>query len=94
MALHLLVLSFFVSIPPAKYFFATCMGTVVVWGLVFSLKEQQRKVGIAVGLLLALVIQQLAFQIWRSELAGIWWPLLQFFSLQYVVILSLSRSSG
>jgi len=93
-ALHVLVLSFFMSKPPAKYFFATCMGTVVVWGIVFSLKEQRRRAGIVVGLVVALVIQQVAFHVWRSELAGIWWPLVQFLSIQCVVVSSLSSSPG
>jgi predicted tellurium resistance membrane protein TerC len=81
------------SKPPAKYFFATCI-EVVVWGIVCSLKEQKRRVGIITGLVGALVIQQVAFHVWRSEMTGIWWPLVQFLSLQCVVVSSLSSSPG
>ena len=93
-ALHFFALSFFMWKPPAKYFFATCMASVVVWGTVFSRKEHRRRAGVVVGLGVALVIQQLIFQVWRSEMTGIWWPLAQFLSIQYVVASSVSSSPG
>ena len=93
-ALHLIVLSFVFCKPPAKYFLITCVGTVVVWGTVFSLREQKRRAGIVTGLLLLLAFQQATFHFWRSEQAGFWWPLVQFLSLQYLVALRCGSSSG
>jgi len=92
--LHVFALSLFFSKPPGKYFFVTCIGTIVVWGWVFSLRAQKRKVGIIAGVVVALVIQQFAFHVWRAEIPGVWWPLLQFASLQCLVALSCSSSLG
>jgi hypothetical protein len=43
-------------------------------------------------LLLQLAIQQVAYHAWLSAQAGVWWPLAQFLSLQFVVALRLSSS--
>jgi len=87
-ALHLLLLSFFVFRPPAKYFLVTCIGTIVVCGLLFSIKMRKTWVRVVAGLLLPLATQQAVFQFWRCELPGVWWPLVQFLSFQYLVVYS------
>lgn len=92
-ALHILVLSFFMSKPPAEYSLFTCVGTVAVWGMVRLVKKEKRMVGIIIGFLIALVIQQTAFYIWGSAQKEFWWPVVQFLSLQLVVLLSLDMSS-
>ena len=92
LALHLIALGFFFYKPPAIYFLVVCFSTVVVWSLVFSLSSRKRRAGIIAGLLLQLAIQQAAFLLWVSGHAGVWWPLAQFLSLQYVVALRASSS--
>ena len=44
------------------------------------------------GLLLQLAIQQVAYHVWLSSQAGVWWPLVQFLCLQYVVALRFGSS--
>lgn len=93
-ALHVLLASLFLSPHPGKYAFSACLATIVIWGTLYYLKQHQRSAGIIAGFLLALVVQQIAFHVWRSEFADIWWPLVQFLSLQYVVAGALRSSAG
>jgi len=89
LALHLIVLGFFFYKPPLNYFVVTCLSTVIVWSAVFSLGKRRKWAAIIAGSLLQLAIQQVTYHAWVSDQAGIWWPLAQFLSLQYVVALSL-----
>jgi hypothetical protein len=90
LALHLIVLGFFFYKPPVNYFVVICFSTVIVWLVVFSFSSRKRRDGIIAGLLLQLAIQQVAYHAWVSDQAGVWWPLAQFLSLQYVVALRLA----
>jgi hypothetical protein len=94
LAVHLIVLAFFFFKPPGNYFMATCLSTLVVWSVVFSAKWRGRRIAIVAGCLFQLLFQQVLFHVWVSGQAGIWWPLLQFLSLQYVVVVRLSSSAG
>ena len=92
LAVHLIVLSFFFFRPPVNYFLVTCLSTVIVWSVVFQFSSRKRWAAVIAGLLLQLAIQQVAYHAWLSAQAGIWWPLAQFLSLQYVVALRLASS--
>lgn len=90
-ALHLIVLGFVFFKPPLNYFAVICLSTIMVWAAVFSRKRRLRAAIIA-GALVQLAIQQVAYHSWLSNQTGVWWPLLQFLSLQYVVALRLGGS--
>lgn len=91
-ALHLIVLGFFFFKPPLNYFAVTCLSTVIVWSVVFSFGKRRKRAAIIAGSLLQLAIQQVAYHAWLSDQAGVWWPLAQFLSLQYMVALRLGSS--
>ena len=92
LAVHLIVLSFFFFKPPVNYFVVTCLSTVIAWSVVFSFSSRKRWAAVGAGLLLQLVVQQVAYHAWLSDQAGVWWPLAQFLSLQYVMALRLGSS--
>ena len=91
-ALHLIVLGFLFFNPPLNYFVVTCFSTVIVWSVVFGFGRRKKWVSIIAGSLLQLATQQVAYHCWLSGQAGVWWPLVQFLSLQYVVALRLGSS--
>ena len=91
-ALHLIVLSFFFYKPTVNYFVVACLSTMVVWSVVFAFSSRKRRAAVIAGLLLQLAIQQVAYHTWLADQAGVWWPLAQFLSLQYVVALQLAGS--
>ena len=88
-AVHLIVLGFFLFKPPLNYFAVTCLSTVVVWPTVFWFRKRNRRTAIIAGSLLQLGTQQFAYHAWLAGQAGVLWPLLQFIALQYVVALRL-----
>ena len=45
----------------------------------------KRGVGLIAGAGLSLAVQQAAYQVWKAELGGFWWPLAQFFAVQLLV---------
>ena len=89
-ALALIALPFFFYKPTVNYFAVTCVGTIVVWSGVFAWFTQRSWLGITVGAVLQVAIQQVAYHAWLSGQAGIGWPLVQFIALQYVIVLRLS----
>ena len=91
-ALHLIFVAFFFFKPPINYFAVTCLSTIIVWSAVFAWFKRGRWVGITVGALLQLAVQQITYHAWLSGQADIWWPLVQFIALQYVIALRLSSS--
>jgi hypothetical protein len=91
-AVHLVVLGFFFFKPPVKYFSTICVSTVIVWSASFAICRRNKLAGITAGSLLQLLTQQIAYHLWLSGHVGPWWPLVQFFSLQYVVALRLISS--
>jgi len=90
-ALHVIVLGFVFFKPPLNYFAVMCLSTIMVWAAVFSFRRRPRTAIIAGGLL-QIIIQQVAYHAWLSPETGVWWPLAQFLSLQYVVALRLAGS--
>lgn len=93
-ALHLIVLGFFFFKPPLNYFAVICLSTVIVWLVVFLFGKRRKWAAIVAGSLLQLAIQQVAYHAWLSDQAGVWWPLVQFLSLQYVVVVALRLGSS
>jgi predicted PurR-regulated permease PerM len=91
-ALHVIVLGFFFFRPPVNFFAVTCLSTIIVWPVVFSVGQRKRLASITGAVVLQLVIQQVAFHAWLTETTGRWWPLAQFLGLQYVVALRLGNS--
>ena len=90
-ALHLIGLAFLFYKPPLNYFAVSCLSTILVWAAVFKCRRRLRA-AITAGALLQLAIQQVTYHIWVAPQISIWWPLLQFLSLQYVVALRLGSS--
>ncbi len=84
-ALHVAVLSVVFGLRHMGYLLATALSATVIWGVVFLLNERKRRAGILAGIIVALAVQQLAYQVWKAELPGFWWPLAQFGALQFLV---------
>jgi hypothetical protein len=84
-ALHLAVLSWLFGVTAAGYVVAACITGVFVWGAVLVIGPRRLWVWMAGGAALGLVVQQVTFHVWRSDLGGFAWPLVQFFSLQYLI---------
>ena len=91
-ALHLIMAGFFFFKPPLNYFAVICLSTIIVWAIVFSLGRRKRWACIIAGLLLQVIIQQIAYHWWLREQVGICWPLAQFLGLQYLVAFRLGSS--
>lgn len=83
--LHLAVLSFVFGERHVAYILATTASATVIWGVVFFVDGRRRKPAIGLGVLLAALIQQIAYFAWRPELGGFWWPLTQSASLQFLI---------
>ncbi len=90
LALHLIVLGFFFYKPPVNYFTVVCFSTVIVWPITFSLSKRRKWAGLIAGLVVQVAIQQVAYHVWLSREASLWWPLVQFLALQYVLVLRLA----
>ena len=84
-SLHLAILSFLFGERHIAYILVTTASATVIWGVVFFLDRRRRKPAIALGVLLAALIQQLAYSVWKPELGGFWWPLTQSASLQFLI---------
>lgn len=90
LAVHLIVLPFFVFKLPLNYFAVTCLSTVIVWSAAFAFSRRKKWASIVAASLLQLVIQQVAYHAWVSVQAAVWGPLVQFIALQYVVALRIA----
>jgi len=94
MALHLIVLPFFIFKLPVNYFGVVCLSTVVVWSAVFSFGAPKKRTAMISGALFRPAVQEIAYQAWLSNEASVWGLLAQFLSLQYMVVLSLGSPPG
>lgn len=90
LALHLIALGFFFYKPPADYFVVICVSTVIVWPAALSLCRRRKWAGLIGGLLVQVVIQQVAYHYWLAGETTIWWPLAQFLGLQYIMALRIA----
>jgi hypothetical protein len=84
-ALHVAVLSFVFGPRHLGYILVAALSATLPWGVVFFLNKQKHRTGIIVGAVIGLVIQLVAYQIWKGELPRYWLALAQFWSLQFLV---------
>jgi len=89
--LHVAILSFVLGPRCIAYIAAAYLTGVVVWGGV-SLSAGKRRVAVVVGAGLTVAVQQMAYQAWKAELAGSWWPVAQFFALQLLIGVGVHRA--
>jgi Na+/proline symporter len=75
------------------YILAAVLSATLIWGVVSFLNEQKRRAGMIAGVIAGLVVQQVAYQVWKAELPGFWWPLAQFGALQFLVGYGIGRSA-
>lgn len=92
-ALHVAVLSVAFGLRHIGYILAATLSATLIWGLVFFLNERQRRAGFIVGVVASLAVQQVAYQVWKTELPGFWWPLAQFTALQFLVAYGIGRTA-
>jgi hypothetical protein len=92
-ALHLAVVSFAFGPRCIAYIVAAYLSAVAVWGAVFLLSEQRHQVVWGVGLLVVVIIQQIAYRVWKAELPGFWWPLGQFGALHFPIAVGISEAA-
>lgn len=93
-ALHVTVLSIAFGLRHIGYILAATLSAPFVWGVVFFLKGQKRRAGLIAGVLVSLAIQQVAYQAWKTEFPGFWWPLAQFGALHVVVAYGIGRTAS
>ena len=91
--LHLAALSFALGPRCMPYLAAAYLSAVAIWGGVFLLSNRKRRLGFWAGVVIGLVVQQAAYQIWKAELAGFWWPLAQFGALQLLVACGIGKTA-
>jgi hypothetical protein len=92
-ALHVAVLSYAFGPRHIGYSFGACLSALVVWGVVFLWNEQKRRRAMIVGAVLGLIVQQVIYQVWKTEIPGFWWPLAQFAALQFLIAFGLGRAA-
>jgi hypothetical protein len=90
-ALHVAVLSYAFGPRHINYIFVACLSALVVWGVVCIVNEARRRRAMIVGVVLGLIVQQVVYQVWKTELPGFWWPLAQFAALQFLIGFGLGR---
>jgi hypothetical protein len=84
-ALHVAVVGMLFGPRHAGYLVSAALSATLIWGGVFVLNERKRPAGAVARVVVGLAVQQVAYQIWRSQLGGFWWPLGQFGALQGLV---------
>ena len=89
-ALHVAGLSYAFGLRHISYLLAASLSALVVWGVVFLVNEAKRGRAMIVGVVLGLIVQQVVYQVWKTELPGFWWPLAQFAALQFLIAFGLS----
>jgi hypothetical protein len=92
-ALHVTVLSVVFGLRHVGYLLTATLSATVLWGVVFFLSGRERGAGILAGAALAVVVQQAAYQVWKTQLPGFWRPLAQFAALQLLVAYGVSRAA-
>jgi hypothetical protein len=93
LAIHLVFIAFFFYKPPAIYFGVTCVSTIIVWSAVFAVCSRKKWLGIIGGALVQLFAQQVASHLWLGNLSPLW-PIVQFVSLQYIIVMRLKPSGN
>jgi uncharacterized membrane protein AbrB (regulator of aidB expression) len=94
MGMHLAALSFVFGPRSITYVLAAYLSSVVVWGIVLLVSRQKQPAGWIVGSLVIVIIQQVAYHTMKSGLPGFWWPLAQFFAVQFLIGIGVNRVIG
>ena len=84
-ALHVAVASLVLGPRHVGYMVSATLSATLIWGGVFLLNERKRQAGVVAGIVVGLAVQQVAYQVWKAQLGGCWWPLAQFGALQSLV---------
>ena len=92
-ALHVAVLSIAFGLRHFGYLIAATLSAAFIWSVVLFLNERKRRAGIIAGVILGLVIQQVAYHHWKTDLPGIWLQLAQFGAVQFLVAYGLGRTA-
>ena len=92
-ALHVAALSMVFGLRHMGYILSATLSATLIWGVVFFLNERKRRTGVMAGVAVALVVQQVTYQVWKAELPGFGWPLAQFAALHVLVALGVSRGA-
>lgn len=90
-ALHVAVLSVLFGLRQIGYIMAASLSATLIWGAVFTLNAPRRRTGVIAGMALGVIVQQIAYQVWKAELPGFWWPLGQFAAVQFLMAYGLWR---
>jgi hypothetical protein len=93
-ALHVVVLSVVFGSRHLGYLLAAILSATLIWGAVFFLNMWRRRAALIAGVALGAAVQQAAYQVWKMELPGCWWPLAQFGALHFLVACSLGRTAS
>jgi hypothetical protein len=93
-ALHVAGLSIVFGPRHIGYILAATFSATLIWGGVFCVSGQKRRAGVVAGVLLGLAIQQVAYHLWKAELAGFWWSLAQFGALQCLIAYGLGKRAS
>jgi hypothetical protein len=92
--LHLFAVSIALGPRCIAYIVAAYLSAVAVWDVVSLARKERRRVGWVAGLLVIVVIQQMAYHRMKSALPGVWWPLVQFFAVQLLIGIGVARMIG
>jgi hypothetical protein len=92
-ALLVTVLSIAFGLRHFGYIIATALSGALIWGVLFFLDERKRRAGLIAGVLVAAVVQQVAYQACKAELPGFWWSLAQFAAVQFLVAYGIGRTA-
>ena len=90
-AVHVAALGFMFGPVSWQYLLVAVISGALIWGLGSALVRRRRWVGLFVGMVVALAVQQIAFRWWRGPYAGAWLPLMQFAALHLLIGLGLDR---
>lgn len=90
--LHVAVFSLALGPRCIAYIAAAYLSAVVIWGGELLLNDRKRRLGFWAGVVTALVVQQVAYRVWKAELAGFWWPLVQFGVVQLLIAMAISEA--
>lgn len=84
-AVHVAVVSILLGPRNAGYLMSAAASAALIWGGVLVLNKRKRQAGVVAGIIAGLAVQQVAYQVWKGQLGGFWWPLAQFGALQSLV---------
>ncbi|HEY5909869.1 MAG TPA: hypothetical protein VJA21_04615 [Verrucomicrobiae bacterium] len=90
-AVHVAAVSILFGPRHAGYLMSAALSAALIWGGVFVLNKRKRPAGAVAGVVVGLAVQQVAYQVWSSQLGGFWWPVGQFWALQCLVAWGLWR---